>query len=639
MVQVDISSGMDNKTFYLPYAAGLLVANAWKDEKVSEKYSFGEFFFKRENPEEAVKRLQDPYAIGFSCYSWNTEYNKAFAKKAKELYPDCIIMFGGHNVPPDDSFLRELPYVDILMHGEGEETFRKLLIALDEGDISGIDNITYRSGDDYISTPSNIPLMLEEYPSPYLEGWFDEIVKDTSIHWNAIIETSRGCPHQCAYCDWALLRSKIRYFPLDRVKAEIRWFAEHRIEFLWGADSNFGSRETDIEIVEALADVKRETGYPERIRINYSKNHPDRVLRIVKLMRENDFDRLGATLSFQSMSPKVLEAIGRKNMSLDFFRDLVTRYNKEGLMAYSELILGLPEETYQSYIEGLSAIFELGQHFSFDVYHCNILPNSLLGRKDYMEKYKFKTVDVEPFRAHAQRMTDPGQITEYMKIVVETSTLSREEWIRAAAYYEMLRTFHSFGFLRPLSIYLYYEKNVRYWQFYNGILDYCESNPDLFISGVYRKIKRHFTGTSLGHEYSEDFFFEPTGEIEWPDSEYFCFRILQNMDLFFEEIAEYTLKNFDIDKDILNELFDYEKALVRMPGKESSRVSLEYDIHSFIQNAYLNTPVKLEKRKNTIDMRDSAVIDNWFDYAKYVIWYGRLSRKANMDEIKVTYTD
>ena len=39
-VQVDVSSGKDSKVVYLPYTAGVIVANAWRNEKVAASYEF-----------------------------------------------------------------------------------------------------------------------------------------------------------------------------------------------------------------------------------------------------------------------------------------------------------------------------------------------------------------------------------------------------------------------------------------------------------------------------------------------------------------------------------------------------------------------------------------------------------------------
>jgi hypothetical protein len=67
----------------------------------------------REDPATVVKRLDDPFLVGFSTYLWNFEYSKELAAKIKDAYPSCIILFGGHQIPPDDTLLHENAYIDI----------------------------------------------------------------------------------------------------------------------------------------------------------------------------------------------------------------------------------------------------------------------------------------------------------------------------------------------------------------------------------------------------------------------------------------------------------------------------------------------------------------------------------------------
>ena len=113
---------------YFPYAAGSLVAYAFEDEQVKSEYEFKNFFYKRQNIDKAVGTMENPFIVGFSCYVWNYEYNKIFAKAIKEKYPRCVIVFGGHQVNAD-SDVCDLEYVDYVLLGEGEESFRLLLLS------------------------------------------------------------------------------------------------------------------------------------------------------------------------------------------------------------------------------------------------------------------------------------------------------------------------------------------------------------------------------------------------------------------------------------------------------------------------------------------------------------------------------
>lgn len=631
-VQVDVSACSGTENAYLPYTAGILVASAWTSEIVKRNFSFKEFIFLREDIQDVVERLEEPVFIGFSNYCWSTEYNKLLAEAVKEKYPDCIINFGGHDVPDDFSFLEKYPYIDVLSHGEGEDTIKALLEAIATGDsFDKVNNISFRNTDGtFTRTETKLQATLD-YPSPYLEGWFDDIIeKHPEIMFNAILETSRGCPNQCAYCDWGLLKAKTRLFPFERVKAEIKWMADHKIAFVWGADANFGMFKRDLEIADELVKAKETTGYPERMRMNYAKNNFENVFAIVKKFKECEFDRIGATLSFQSMSPVALENIGRKNTSLEFYKNLLTKYNSENMKTYSELILGLPGETYRSFIEGIGKLFEIGQHFVFEVYGCILLPNATMGQKDYIEKHGIKTVRSEIIRPHFTN--DAFAVPEYNTIIVETNTMSREMWVRATTFYYMAKVLHGNGLLRAFGIYLFNEKGVPYEDFYDGALDYFEKNPKLMISKLYFDIKRHADELSLGVT-NRKLMFGPCGEVVWDDHEYVVLHALENLEKFYDEMLPY-LRTFDIEDDIFEDLLNYNKNIMRKPLDEEKVINLNYDVHSYLKDIYVNNVHALEKKAHTLKLRDGNVMTNWPDFGKFVIWYGRMGWSSYKDDVQ-----
>lgn len=631
-VQVDVSVCTGTKTAYLPYTAGILVASAWTSEIVRSTFCFKELIFLREEINDVVNRIKNPKFVGFSNYCWNTEYNKMLASAIKKKYPDCIIVFGGHNVPDDFSFLENFSYIDVLCHGEGEDTIKALLEAVALGtSFENVNNISFKNSDgSFVRTETKLQATLD-YPSPYLEGWFDDIFeKHPDFTFNAILETSRGCPHQCAYCDWGLLKSKTRLFPLDRVKAEIKWMADHKIAFVWGADANFGMFKRDLEIADELVRVKEETGYPERMRMNYAKNNFENIFEIVKKFKECEFDRNGATLSFQSMSPVVLENIGRKNTSLDFYKNLLAKYNAENMKTYSELILGLPGETYRSFIEGIGKLFEIGQHFVFDVYGCILLPNSIMGNKDYMKKHGIKTVNTEIVRWHSN--SNEFTVAEYNNLVIETNTMSRQDWVKAMTFSHMAKALHGNGLLRVFAIYLFYEKKLPYETFYDSIIKYFEDNPDLLASKIYFDVKNHVDDISLGIK-TKKLIFPLCGEGTWDDHEYVVLNAIENMEQFYADTIPF-LQDFGIATDVFKDLLLYQKTIIRKPFEEEKIISFNYDIHSFLSDVYINNYSPLQKKKNSLKMRDSSVMYDWVSFGKFVIWYGKMGWSSYKDEIQ-----
>ena len=620
LVQVDVASGAECKTVYLPYAAGLLAAFAWKDPRVRQHFAFRGFVFERKPVREVVDQMENPCVVGFSCYVWNTEYNKLLAEEIKRRYPACVIVFGGHNVPDTSSLLEDHAYIDILVHGEGERVFKDLLLSqTGSPSLCAINNISFRQGADIIKTPTCAPGPLDDLPSPYLEGYFDDIVRSHTYTYNAIFETSRGCPHNCAYCDWGFLNAKTRQFPMDRVLAEIDWMVANKISFLWGADANFGIFRRDIAIVDALVNAKNATGYPEKMRMSYSKSNIDTVFEIAAKLKEYDFDRNGVTLSFQSFSPTVLENIGRKNMSQKFFHEVLAKYNKENIRTYSELILGLPGETPQSFKAGVGNLLELGQHFLFEIYACVLLPNAALCQNDYRERFGIRSVRAEIPRYHCE----PGNldIPEYNDLVVSTNTMSKAEWAGCLVFGYMVKAMHCSGLLRVFAIYLFYEKGVAYQTFYGNLLDYFEAHPQTFSSGVYQELAAHARSVSEGLAYPP-MVFEPCGNITWNDDEYAALKLLHNKDLFYSEVREF-LQSFGIEPLLFGNLLAYQQAVLREPLADRIDLTLDFDLHTYFEAVYAGVPVPMKCQKTHLRLIDTATTKDWKDYGRTVVWFGK----------------
>jgi radical SAM superfamily enzyme YgiQ (UPF0313 family) len=61
----------------------------------------------------------------------------------------------------------------------------------------------------------------------------------------ALLETNRGCPFSCTFCDWSLTKKIVEY-PLARVEAELAWVVDHGLTHVMLADANFGIRPRDL---------------------------------------------------------------------------------------------------------------------------------------------------------------------------------------------------------------------------------------------------------------------------------------------------------------------------------------------------------------------------------------------------------
>lgn len=605
---------------YLPYASACIAAYSWRDEKIAREYKMAGMFYLRKTVDETLAEIKEPYIVAFSNYIWNFEYNKELAKRVKAKYPDCIIVFGGHQMPVNSGeILRELPYADIVMHGEGERPFYEMLIALSSGEkLEKVHNISFRKGDEIISTEVQYDDDLSDYPSPYLAGYFDDMFKENpDFEFDTVLETDRGCPYGCAFCDWCYTK-KLRVFPMEKIKAEITWMAEHKVKYCYCADSNFGINKRDVEIARFLVAENKRTGYPITFKPCYAKNSDPDVYEIGRLLNVSKIDK-GVTLAYQSLDNKCLESIGRKNLTLEHFQNLTAAYSKDGIPTYTELIVGLPGETYESFCRGMCRLLEMGQHNSMTVYACQVYCNSPIGQADYQKKYGIRTEHMPIHGAHYP--PNFNGVQEYYEIITSTKSMNKDMWVKANMFSVCLQCFHHLGLLRCFALYLRYEKGVQYYDFYNELLDYIYTldteNTVLGKTFTFIHDKTEHTSTS-DWCYQKDIY----SKVGWYFEEGAFLECAHSGEEVWAELLPF-LKRFDIESDIFAGLLKYQKNIIRLPGKTGVVIKSEYDFYNYFEDIYENAYKPLRAVKNELDIVFEKPVKNWADYAIEIIWYGK----------------
>jgi radical SAM superfamily enzyme YgiQ (UPF0313 family) len=467
LFQVQYAIEISDKTnYYLPYSIGCIVAYAKQFEDIRDNWDFGELFFKREDPIEVVKRLDNPKVCAFSSYVWNEVISQEIAKEVRKQYPDCIIVWGGPQVGPEDY---DLDWCDIVIKAEGERNFVNILRDIDAGKELPQ---TYTS--DRIDK-------LDECPSPYLEGVFDDII---ASHPEAVfamtLETNRGCPFQCTFCDWgSLTYAKIKKFDLDKVVGELDWATQNPIGYLWVADANFGVfKARDIAIANL---IKYACDHPDSgidaVNIQYYKNSTEISFEIARILGK--YNR-GMTLSVQSMTEEVLVAIKRDNLEINDLTKLLKQAREYNVLAYSEVILPLPEESLDSFKTSITQLLECGQHNAIEMWMGQLLKNSELGSKEHIEKYGIGWVEAYDYNYYHNPL-DWNEKREKINLINKTNTMSTPEVTKAYMYGWMILQLHTQGYTQLVSRYLRGVHNIPYRQFYDRLYELLQIDDKLKV--------------------------------------------------------------------------------------------------------------------------------------------------------------
>ena len=617
MFQIDYFHG---KNAFLPYAVGTLIAAAKQDPAIAERCRFHAPLFIREPLQDALGRVEEPFLVGFSNYIWNHEYNKALAREIKRRYPECRIVFGGHHLLPDGSLLREEPAVDVLIFGEGEEVFPALLHAyLEDRGLTEVPNLAYREGDAVAFTKRE-RFTRTDYPSPYLSGVFDEVLQAyPGVEFLAVMETVRGCPYACAYCDDGAVLCRVRAFPEERAMAELMWFANHGIFGLGAADSNFGMFERDERLVDEMVRLHNERGAFTAFQASYAKKSNDRVFRITKKLNDCGMNK-GATLSFQSLDPQTLKNIRRENISVESFTALLNRYNAAGIATYSELILGLPGETPESFFRGIDVLLNAGQHNAIYIHNCEWLPVSAMAEPAFAKEHGVRAVRVPLNQPH--RTLTKEEIPEYSHIVVETCSMAPADWVAMNLYSVTIQAFHHEGLLQLFALYLHTERGLAYSAFYRALLRFLLERPETVGGRVMTALRDRFAAVAEGRAdlVCEDRRF---GDIGWPAEEYALLNILYESEAFYAEIREFLAPYFE-DTALFEALLRFQQAVLKKPFAQPVSFDCPYDFKTYF-TALLGGRPAGPLRKTPCRYRIDAPVRtaSWPEHARLVVWYGR----------------
>ncbi|MCS7103573.1 MAG: B12-binding domain-containing radical SAM protein [Candidatus Korarchaeum sp.] len=288
----------------------------------------------------------DPDVIGISSTTPATYDAYEIARISKELNENAIVIVGGpHTTFLPTYTLRNCPFIDVVVRGEGEESFRESLRALERSDLDlrslrEVRGISYRepSGEIRHNPPRQVVSELDYLPMPAYDLIDWHLYEIGKLRYGVVM-TSRGCPFNCIFCSSSLQFGKIwRAHSVSRVIEELRILREdfrvREIEFL---DDTFTlNRRRAREICESIVREGIDLSWSASSRVNTFDRETVEAMK-----------KAGAhTVYFgiESGTQKVLDFIG-KGIRLSQAADAVKLAAKYGLKALGSFVIGFPIET------------------------------------------------------------------------------------------------------------------------------------------------------------------------------------------------------------------------------------------------------------------------------------------------------
>jgi radical SAM superfamily enzyme YgiQ (UPF0313 family) len=361
---------------------------------------------KEENIARAIGE-EKPNVIALSSLS-TTSYpaTKSMAQRLKQESPDTPIILGGVFATMNaKKILVDCHYVDFIGVGEGEELLPDYLENLH--DLGKVKGLVWRSGDDIVEN-ANRPIIqdLNQFPYPdrtsllidYIESMPLDVPAVLSLDRFCTIQTSRGCPYKCVYCDVPMLADgKWRYRSPEHVLGEMQQLNDQGYRSIYFTDDHFLlNRKRINDICEGIIKRKFEFRWGCEGRVDSA------AVDQFPIMAESNCNFLA--FGIEAGTQKVLDRL-KKNQSLDQIKNAVNEAKRYGIgTAHGFFLIGSPDETEADILQSFRFAARLKlDTFGFNrlcIYRGTPLWQEYVDRgiiEDERDWYKwFKCSDIDP---------------------------------------------------------------------------------------------------------------------------------------------------------------------------------------------------------------------------------------------------
>ncbi len=314
------------------------------------------------NHRDYVQKAVNGYdLVGITAMSFQYQEALALASIAKEAGAETV--FGGYHPTLAAEEIGKSPdaaLIDYIVRGEGEATFRELVLALLEGKSpKGILGLSYHEGERMIHNPGRPLLNVEDIEMPNRDArLLTKGFNSLGIPIDSV-ETSRGCTQGCKFCSINLMYGRhFRRFSIERVIEDIRDAEAHGAGSIFFPDDNITLDPKRLErLCQAIIDADLTH---LRYKTQASASGIASSKQLVDKMGEAGFD--GVFLGVESINKRNLEFLGKGKMSNDAEKAVQYLHDND-IIVSTGLIGGNPDDDEEDMWEN----FKLARKLKVDV--------------------------------------------------------------------------------------------------------------------------------------------------------------------------------------------------------------------------------------------------------------------------------
>jgi tRNA A37 methylthiotransferase MiaB len=345
-----------------PLASAYLEGYASKDSEIARAFEF--VYYRKEcdqigSYQEVLNDVRNlnTSIVCMSCYVWNSGLVRRLIQDLNKMPEVKHVIMGGHQITHHlEKYVATSNGKSVVVNGQGEVPFPNILRRiLEEKDCRGLQGVScFVEGELWNGGEAEVVRELDTIPSPFLTGRFDNMKAPI-----AVLETNRGCPFRCTFCTWGFDTSRVSKFSTERVQEELLWIAKKQVPFIYIADANWGMLPRDLVLSENIAQMRKDHGYPLMVYYAAAKNSPKNTVACIEKLYQGGVITSQA-LGIQSLNPKTLEAVERKNIRNSAFFEMFRELKEKNIDSFAELIWPLPNETLDTLQLGFQKLIELG---------------------------------------------------------------------------------------------------------------------------------------------------------------------------------------------------------------------------------------------------------------------------------------
>lgn len=344
-IESSIPKGLENGKGVYP-KLGLLYVAGYLEQELGIVPTVIDCPAERLDYEGLERRLREvaPDVLGISTLTFNLIDCWKSVRLSKQVLPDTKVVIGGQHVTLYPNETLGLEGVDMIVHGEGERVFVRLIEALRQGGspelLEQIPGLGFKIGErsfvhpnqdkvddlDSLANPARHLIDLARYDHIAAEG--EKL---------ATMQTSRGCPAKCLFCD--IRMTKFRKRSPEDVMTELRYLVDRGVDDIFFVDDTIT---IDRQRLFEICDMIKKSGL--KIHFKVSARVDTVKPAILEALREAGCYRIH--YGVESATPRLLKYL-QKQVTPEKVAQAFRWTRDAGIGTFAYCMIGIPTETRQ----------------------------------------------------------------------------------------------------------------------------------------------------------------------------------------------------------------------------------------------------------------------------------------------------